>query len=1091
MSTPSATLSALSDQSDRIDDADLPCLRHTIEHCAHYLPSQGPITVFVHHNTLHAFEDLDFDQGVQAGGRLFGCHAYLPEERYRQKLQAGRIRAADLDAVLIEDLGDEADRLVANFGTRYALRLAMLQYPFRTGSTAELQWLVAETDALRRFRVEVDQSVRDQMIAQTREWVLRRLDAAGSRFQPGSDEVLADVLQQFDRDSIKQWHDETWEALVLNYLWRVCCNGLRQIPDKPQTKTTPFGLRHRDSLLAATGEDADLLVHEVLIKFCSAFLDQGFADWELPERHSGFFAAFLKLYGQSFAAPTPWFADLRNESRRIVEAQLTPIASVAESLTILGVDDSERESFITQSLLALRGWAGMVWQMETNAEWAPHPAPAGSLVEFLAVRLILDRIAMRHVARETLGFNGPLNEFREKFSRRDKDTGVDTLDQRAFTVFQLAQVRGWKPGDLELLSQAQWQTLVTEIESFPSLERRRIYHRAFERKYRNETLDAVIAHTERMRRNDADSTNQQSRPDFQIVCCIDEREESFRRHLEEIQPACETLGVAGFFGVAMYYRGAEDAHFTPLCPVNVKPQHYVVEQPLYSAAQVERRRAETRRRLGHATHQAHRGTRTFLGGVLAGLFGSFAAFPLVARILFPRTTSQIQRLFRSIVHTPNTELRLERTDTAPGSANGQIGYSVDEMAGIVEGGLKAIGLRSTSPPLGQGNDNPQGDSATEPDIRRTAHDASPPRGAATDSVRRFSRLVVICGHGSASLNNPHEAAHDCGACGGGRGGPNARAFAQMANDARVRRILQDRGLLIPEDTYFVGGYHNTCDDSMTWYDLDRVPVPHRERFESAKLDIDEARKRSSHERCRRFESAHPALGFDDALRHVEGRSEDLSQTRPEYGHATNALCFVGRRDWSRGLFLDRRAFLTSYDTAQDDAQSSTLERLLQAVIPVCAGINLEYYFSYVDPTGYGCGTKLPHNITSLLGVMDGAASDLRPGLPWQMVEIHEPVRLLFAIESTAQALLRIINENEAIAGLVRGGWVQLAVFDPATSLMHRYVRGEFVLYSPEVRDIPVVESSTDWYRGQRTHLGFASIVPRPSEFNSNEGTEAS
>ena len=154
-----------------------------------------------------------------------------------------------------------------------------------------------------------------------------------------------------------------------------------------------------------------------------------------------------------------------------------------------------------------------------------------------------------------------------------------------------------------------------------------------------------------------------------------------------------------------------------------------------------------------------------------------------------------------------------------------------------------------------------------------------------------------------------------------------------------------------------------------------------------------------------------SLTPDEALKHVEGRAEDLSQTRPEYGHATNALCFVGRRQWSRGLFLDRRAFLTSYDPTEDDDASSILERLLQAVIPVCAGINLEYYFSYVDPYGYGCGTKLPHNITSLLGVMDGAASDLRPGLPWQMVEIHEPVRLLFVIETTPAALQRIIDPN--------------------------------------------------------------------------------
>jgi uncharacterized protein YbcC (UPF0753/DUF2309 family) len=525
-------------------------------------------------------------------------------------------------------------------------------------------------------------------------------------------------------------------------------------------------------------------------------------------------------------------------------------------------------------------------------------------------------------------------------------------------------------------------------------------------------------------------------PAYQVVCCIDEREESFRRALEECDPGCETLGVAGFYGVAMYYRGAADAHFRPLCPVNIKPQHFVREEPLYSLQQAERRRSEARRRIGQATHRAHLGSRSFLGGLLTTLAGSLAAFPMVARILFPRLTAKIRRLIGGIVQPPVTQLRIERLVDEPGSSNGQLGYSVDEMAKIVQGGLRAIGLGATD---------------------------------------RFSQLVVICGHGSASLNNPHEAAHDCGACGGGRGGPNARAFAQMANDARVRRILENRQLTIPDTTFFVGCYHNTCDDSITWYDLDRVPIARREQFERARESMDEARQRSAHERCRRFESAELSLSTGDALRHVEGRAEDLSQTRPEYGHATNALCFVGRRNWSRGLFLDRRAFLTSYDLTQDDERSSILERLLQAVIPVCAGINLEYYFSFVDPTGYGCGTKLPHNITGLLGVMDGAASDLRPRLPWQMVEIHEPVRLLFVIEATQSAMRRIIDENAAIAQLVNGDWVQLAVFDAESSQIHRCVRGEFVPYEPESNELPTAASSIDWYGNRRDHLGFASI----------------
>ncbi|MCI0455993.1 MAG: DUF2309 domain-containing protein, partial [Gemmataceae bacterium] len=474
----------------------------------------------------------------------------------------------------------------------------------------------------------------------------------------------------------------------------------------------------------------------------------------------------------------------------------------------------------------------------------------------------------------------------------------------------------------------------------------------------------------------------------------------------------------------------------PLCPAVMQPRHWVVENVVESLEEAHQSRARTRRALGRASHQFHAGSRTFaLGALLSAAVGVLATAPLVARTLFPRLTARIRQLVSRFVQAPPlTRLHLERTDSTPGPENGRIGFTLDEMVEMAERVLRDTGLTSG-----------------------------------------FARLVLTFGHGSTSMNNPHESAHDCGACGGARGGANGRAIAQILNDPRVRERLRERGLFIPAQTVFVGAMHNTSSEAVTFYDLDCLPESHREEFESVRAVIEAACDRDAHERCRRFESAPLTLSFTEARRHVEGRAEDLAQVRPEWGHASNAICVVGRRERTRGLFLDRRAFLNSYDPTQDDRDATILTRILQAAVPVCAGISLEYYFSYVDNAGFGCGTKLPHNIAALLGVMDGAGSDLRTGLPWQMVEIHEPVRILFVIETTPGMMLRVLDRDPSIGQLVRNGWVQLATLDPNGPTIHVYRDSTFHEYQPQAEQLPQAPSSVDWYRGWRDHLEFARI----------------
>lgn len=1015
-------------------------LRESIERAAHLLPAQGPITVFIHHNTLHAFEHLPFDEAVEQAAKIFGCHPYLPKAQYREALRSGRIRFDELRRALKRDLGPRGEEPIACFGTRFDLYLAMLLDPLCSGPTAELLWFVAETDALRHVRPEVSAAARSRLIAETRRWTMRDLrgGAADPRHPPETSTnpaalvSLSELLGRFGEATIESWSDETWESFALQALWRVCCDGVRQLPSFSPPPAT--AVRHRDLLLEATGEDCDLLVNALLIRFTAAFLDQGLAQAAMPLREEGFYRAFSAIYGRPLGSPERWLRSLPMELRRTEAQRLSPLESVFDSLEQLGVPPGEWDDFLSATLLALRGWGGMLRQIETHRDRVVVPAPSGSLVEFLAIRLLLDRLATAHVARTTMKFEGTLGELRETIRRRSGRPRPPSVEQRALLVFQLAQVVGLSPAALHRLEPREWREILREIETFGSVQRRRIFHLAYEERLASAALDAISIHSPR-------HIGRPPAPGFQVVCCLDEREESFRRHLEEVAPHVETLGAAGFFGLAMYYRGAGEAHFTPLCPIIMRPRHWVVEETANGDEERRQLRAKTRRALGMASHRIHRGSRSVGSGtLLVGAVGVLATFPLVARILFPRLAARIRMTFGRVVQPPQfTRLRLERRADADGldneSDSGRLGLTVEEMTGAAEGLLRDIGLTSG-----------------------------------------FARLLLLVGHGSTSLNNPYNSAYNCGACGGSGGGPNARAMAAILNDPRVRAGLAARGLNVPRQTVAVGGCHNTCNERVTFFDLDEIPSSHRAEFDETRRAIETACDRNAHERCRRFMSAPLTLTFSEAREHVEERAEDLAQTRPELGHATNALTIVGRRERTRGLFLDRRAFLASYDPTQDDAECGVLTRLLQAVFPVCAGINLEYYFSRVDNLSFGSGTKLPHNLASLLGVMDGAASDLRTGLPWQMVEIHEPVRSLFIIETWPENMLKIIDRREGIGRLCRNGWVQLAVLHPETGQVSVFRGGAFEPYAVPAETAPRTTSSVDWYRGCRDHLEFCQIA---------------
>ena len=594
---------------------------------------------------------------------------------------------------------------------------------------------------LRRIRDDVSAADRARLIAETRRWVIRDLRAFDEVSRNGSaategnrtiPESLAELLFRLGKSRMEYWSDEDWERLTLQALWRVCCDGVRDMP--LFGASPPLAVRHRDVLLEATGVDTDLLVDDRLIPFCAAFLDQGFAHRELPHRDEGFYRSFCLLYRQKWGPPDLWMRGLAEEVGRLLDEGVGPLESAFESLRILGVDRPEWDRYIAATFLALRGWAGMVHQIETRGDRVIHPVPQGTLVEFLAVRLLLDRFAIAYTARTSLGIKTPVGDFWRLARGWVEPYWPHSVEQRAFPVFQLAQIFGLSPDVLYRLNKQEWKTILDEIDSFTGLERRRVFHLAYERRFYTQTADAIALHV----RHPAPTPSQ---PRFQAIFCIDEREESIRRHLEELAPDAATFGTAGFFSVAMYYRGVADAHFVPLCPGAIRPGHWVAEQAVGCGEKARELLRKRRRALGMASYRFNVGSRSLTAGaLLTGAIGVLASIPLVARTLFPRLTSRFNRILGRFVDSePLTRLQLERTDREPGPEDGHLGYTVDEMAEIAEKVLREIGMTTV-----------------------------------------FSRLIFVFGHGSTSLNNPHESAHDCGACGGARGGPNARRWPRWS-----------------------------------------------------------------------------------------------------------------------------------------------------------------------------------------------------------------------------------------------------------------------------------------------------------------------
>ena len=480
------------------------------------------------------------------------------------------------------------------------------------------------------------------------------------------------------------------------------------------------------------------------------------------------------------------------------------------------------------------------------------------------------------------------------------------------------------------------------------------------------------------------------RPNLQFYTCFDEREESFRRYIEALADDpndIETYGVAGFFNCAIRYKTDDLRPEEILAPEgNFPPTQHRVELRQRTRGYLERKKL-----LAELTLAYEKATFSPFGSVaIAGLMLPISAGRLFLKSVSPAATVALEDTFSSAV--------LSKSET-----DFELPFPSDVSAGKLAQLFKNIG---------------------------------------TTKETDFARLIVLCGHGSRSVSNPFLAAYNCGACCGREGGPNARVFARLANSPDVRTILKNQyGVMIPDDTYFVGAYHDTASDIVELYDLDRMPATHERDLNRARRLLDTARANNALERCSKFFLAADIKTPEDALRHVNLRSRDVAEVRPELGHATNAAVILGRRELTKGRFLDRRAFLPSYDPFDDDERGTNLETVLTPAIVVGSGISLEYFFSTVDG---GAGTKVPVNVVGNFGLQQGTAGDLLKGLATQMTELHCPQRAFYLIDAPIDRVEAVLQRNDNLKDIVRNKWVKFFVRDPWTQQIYREDRGQYI-----------------------------------------------
>jgi uncharacterized protein YbcC (UPF0753/DUF2309 family) len=1044
-------------------------LRSYVQLAGEVVSPYWPMRTFIHHNPLHGLEELPFGQAVKRGERLLGGKGYLSNQAYRRYFDEGRISNDDLLEVLAPIATDK--RVV--FGGRELSHLELLRLSMVHG----LGEAAASSTPEQR-----------QTLEPLLPWLTACLTNAPSEYtEPLTPWEAIDLLSN---ETLAAWCDRTLGTSLVadinDQMIKWCSVFLDEgeaswsMPDRDHTFFRSWKrLVRYDASLRLLGMTDVAKKLEALDDRPEVAILQSVAALAIPK------SAWEAYFALHLAALPGWtgYIKWRVEEQHHPWQARYPV-DLVKYLAVRLFYERELVEVACRGALSMSGDYESIRtfsQQAPYAHWLRRHMLEGRLPAE-AVREV--RVwSRRHAAAAAADWNGLGRQLHEETAQWRLN---ERVAQRAATLIDLAAALDVPQEHITLTATGDVATLCDWLDGFPPMQHGPRWLEAMEARHRREIVrDLSGAVVTGARMAQAVTSLETSRPLAQMVFCIDVRSEVFRRHLEQLG-GYETLGIAGFFGVPVKYQPFGGEHPVTHAPVLLKPKNHIREIPRsYHGAAASRHRF-----FGHLAKAGH----TLLHDlkqnvvtpyVMVEAVGWIFGLPLLGKTLCPvwyqrlsgwfkqwwlpplATTLTIDKLTRQeaediVAADQRAMIRAELRRAFP-SLGSAVTPALIEMirrrtlgdAGETERGALAETLGTTPAEEEAFYDRlrrqlditPRGISNRLQRITQHGFSISEQAYAVEAALRlmgltgNFARLVVICAHGSTSDNNPYESALDCGACGGNSGLPNARAFAAMANNRSVRETLQGRGITIPSDTHFVAARHDTTSDEIHIVDLEDVPPTHRKDLVRLLADLGEAGEAAARERGTALDGS-PSVAHGRVRKRAYRRSVDWAQVRPEWGLSRNNVLVIGRRDLTRPLNLSGRSFLHSYDHREDES-GKLLETIMTAPLIVAQWINMEHYFSTVDNEVYGSGSKVYHNVVGRVGVMSGAASDIRLGLPAQTVlngpvAYHEPTRLLTIIEAPRSRIESIIAKHPVLERLIHNEWVSLLAFEPEERICYRH-----------------------------------------------------